>query len=244
MVTTQLEATSMEALWERNDPDAVDEEASPVLANIPMPSKDFEKLVLAHLGMLYAVALRLTRNPTDAQDLTQNCLVKVLRFHDKFKFGTYIKAWMLMILRNTFINEYRRRKRSPFFVELTGYEGAVNSISDPEVAYYRVEEGSDDQMELLDDEVKSAIESLPEQFRLAVIMADLRDNSYKEIAVAMGCPLGTVMSRLYRGRKILRLRLYDYAKTRRLANQHHVKYSPESGTPKQRTALSSDALQQ
>ena len=180
-------------------------------------SSEFEELVLQHLDMLYAVALRLTRNPTDAQDLTQNTIVKALRFHDKFQEGTYIKAWLLTILRNTFINEYRRKVRRPTLVELSGMEPAEETAPDPEVGGYEPREpNSSDLLELLDDEVKHAIESLPDDFRQAVIMADLEDMSYKEIADAMECPLGTVMSRLYRGRKLLRERLYDYARDRRI----------------------------
>lgn len=185
-------------------------------------SREFEKLVLQHLDMLYAVALRLTRNATDAQDLTQNTVVKALRFHNRFKDGTYIKAWLLTILRNTFINEYRRRVRRPYFVELSGSEAAASTAPDPDIAYEPAEENAVDLLELLDDEVKEAVESLPEDFRLAVIMADLEDKSYKEIAEAMGCPLGTVMSRLYRGRKLLRQRLYNYAKERRLVAKKGV----------------------
>jgi len=187
-----------------------------VTEDVPSRSKEFERLVLEHLDMLYAVALRLTRNPTDAQDLTQNTIVKALRFHNRFKDGTYIKAWLLTILRNTFINEYRRRVRRPDFVELTGSEAAANTAPDPDIAFEPAEDSSTDLLELLDDEVKEAVESLPEDFRLAVIMADLKNKSYKEIAEAMDCPLGTVMSRLYRGRKLLRQRLYDYAKEHRL----------------------------
>lgn len=180
-------------------------------------SAEFEELVLQHLDMLYAVALRLTRNPTDAQDLTQNTVVKALRFHDKFQEGTYIKAWLLTILRNTFINEYRRKVRRPTFVELSGTEPAEETAPDPEVGGYDpAQVDSEDLMELLNDEVKNAVVSLPDDFRQAVIMADMEDMSYKEIAEAMNCPLGTVMSRLYRGRKLLRERLYDYAKDRRI----------------------------
>ena len=183
-------------------------------------SKEFERLVLEHLDMLYAVALRLTRNPTDAQDLTQNTIVKALRFHNRFKDGTYIKAWLLTILRNTFINEYRRRVRRPDFVELTGSEAAANTAPDPDIAFEPAEDSSTDLLELLDDEVKEAVESLPEDFRYAVIMADLKNKSYKEIAEVMNCPLGTVMSRLYRGRKLLRQRLYAYAKEHRLVGDN------------------------
>jgi len=179
-------------------------------------SKDFEELVLEHLDMVYAVALRLTRNTTEAQDLTQNTVVKALRFHNKFQQGTYIKAWLLTILRNTFINEYRRKARRPTFVELTGAEPAENRAPDPRVGYQPVEHAPGGLLELLDDEVRQAVESLPEDFRRTVIMADIEDLSYKEISQRMGCPLGTVMSRLHRGRRLLRERLHDYARDRRL----------------------------
>ena len=179
-------------------------------------SIEFENLVLEHLDMLYAVALRLTHNAADAEDLTQNTVVKALRFHDKFKEGTYIKAWLLTILRNTFINEYRRRARRPTFVELTGAEPAPQLGPDPNIPLQAEDGQTNDLLELLDDEVRLAIESLPNDFRIAVIMADLEDKSYKEIADAMECPLGTVMSRLYRGRKLLRDQLEEYARQRRV----------------------------
>ncbi len=182
-------------------------------------SNEFEELVLEHMDMLYAVALKLTRNATDAEDLTQNTVVKALRFHDKFAEGTYIKAWLLTILRNTFINEYRRKVRRPTFVELSGAEAAKNTAPDPSVPYEPEEQSPSELFELLDDEVKLAVESLPEDFKQAVIMADLEDKSYKEIAEAMDCPLGTVMSRLYRGRKLLRDRLREYAEDRRLVGR-------------------------
>lgn len=164
--------------------------------------------------MLHAVALRLTRNAADAEDLTQNALVKALRFHDKFRDGTYIKAWLLTILRNTFINEYRKRSRTPLSVELTGAETAEVGAQAPPNA-----DRVNDMLELLDDEVREAIDELPKDFRDAVIMADLEELSYKEIAEYMGCPIGTVMSRLYRGRKILRERLADYAQNLRLSGK-------------------------
>lgn len=179
-------------------------------------SKEFEDLVLEHMEMLYAVALRLTRNISDAQDLTQNTIVKALRFHGRFEEGTYIKAWLLTILRNTFINEYRRKVRLPIFVEISGTEQAIERTTDPEIAYEPLGHSTEDLFELLDDKVKKAIEELPEDFRSAVIMADLEDKSYKEIAEIMGCPLGTVMSRLYRGRKLLREQLGDYARDHRI----------------------------
>lgn len=163
--------------------------------------------------MLYAVALRLTRNPAEAEDLTQNTLLKALRFHDKFEKGSYIKAWLLTILRNTFINEYRRKVRRPSLVELTGSEAAKDKSPDPEVQYDPGGRKYQDVIELLDDNVHAAIDKLPHEFRLPVIRADIEDKSYKEIAEEMECPLGTVMSRLYRGRKLLRKELGEYALT-------------------------------
>jgi RNA polymerase sigma-70 factor, ECF subfamily len=182
-------------------------------------SQAFEEEVLQHLDMMHAVALRLTRNMADAEDLTQNTLVKALRFHDRFKEGTYIKAWLLTILRNTFINEYRRKARRPAQVELSGTEAVDGKFIDPEVPLEMDRDRREDLMELLDDEVKAAIEALPDDFRGTVIMADLEDRSYKQIAEIMDCPLGTVMSRLYRGRKLLRETLKEYAQDRRLAGQ-------------------------
>ena len=168
--------------------------------NTKRRSQEFEQLVLEHMDMLYAVALRLTRNPADAQDLTQNTVVKALRFHDKFKKGTYIKAWLLTILRNTFINDYRRKARRPTFVELSGAEPSRDTSPDPEINYEPPEKTGSELLELLDDEVKHAVETLPQDFRQAVIMADLEDMSYKEIAVILDSPLGTVESSLHNAR--------------------------------------------
>jgi RNA polymerase sigma-70 factor (ECF subfamily) len=188
--------------------------AKPVERRLVQRSKEFEEQVLEHMDMLHAVALRLTRNAADAEDLTQNTLVKALRFHEKFKEGTYIKAWLLTILRNTFINEYRKRSRTPMSVELTGAEAA-----EPTALPLGEHDRLRNMMELLDDEVREAVEALPEDFRNAVIMADLEERSYKEIADFMGCPIGTVMSRLYRGRKILREKLSLYASSVRLSGK-------------------------
>ena len=174
-------------------------------------TENFEAQIIEHMGMMRAVALKLTRDPIDADDLVQNTVLKALRFHDKFKEGTYIKAWLLTILRNSFINEYRRKTRRPVSVELTGNESAQDSASDPEIPLVRKENTGEELLECVGDEVNAAMENLPVAFRIPVIMADLEDKSYKEIAAYVGCPLGTVMSRLYRGRQILREQLRDYA---------------------------------
>ncbi len=200
----------MKNLAHKEDFDAAD---APVTASTRSPA--FDELVLSHLDMLYAVAMKLTRNAADAEDLTQNTIVKALRFHDKFREGSYIKAWLLTILRNTFINEYRRKVRRPSQVPLTGTEPAPEPSPDPVGRRY------EDVLELLDDQVRRAIEELPGDFRDAVIMADIEDKSYKEIADKMQRPIGTVMSRLFRGRKLLREKLGDYAAEHGVGRPQH-----------------------
>jgi RNA polymerase sigma-70 factor, ECF subfamily len=171
----------------------------------------FDELLLEHLDLLFAVAMKLTRNADDAEDLVNNTLLKALRFHDKFKEGTYIKAWLLTILRNTYINQYRQRARRPSQVELSGTEESKGDYPEPGLRYTPKSENYSDVMELFEDKVRVAVDTLPIEFRKVVIMADVEDRSYKDIAKALECPIGTVMSRLYRGRKILRTQLHDYA---------------------------------
>lgn len=171
----------------------------------------FDELLLEHLDLLFAVGMKLTRNADDAEDLVNNTVLKALRFHDKFKEGTYIKAWLLTILRNTYINQYRQRVRRPSQVELSGTEESKEAYPDPALRYLPKSESYADVMELFEDKVRVAVDTLPIEFRKVVIMADVEDRSYKDIAAALDCPIGTVMSRLYRGRKILRTQLHDYA---------------------------------
>lgn len=170
----------------------------------PKWSAQFEALVLENMDALYSLALRLTRNPTDAQDLLQDAVMRALRFHHKFKEGTYIKAWLLTIVRNTFINDYRKKARRPTLVEWTGAEPEVNIEIDPDMGFFPEALRKKEILEFLGDETWQAVDALPEGHRRTVIMADLQNMSYKEIAIEMDCPLGTVMSRLHRGRRLLR----------------------------------------
>ena len=167
-------------------------------------SEAFEREIVEHMETLYGVALRLTRDPAEARDLQQDALVRALRFHDKFKEGTYTKAWLLTILRNIFINEYRKKARRPTQVELSGAEHLTSNEADREMGYFPRELKSHHILEYLGDDVRRAVDSLPERNRRTLIMADLQDMSYKEIAEEMECPLGTVMSRLHRGRRLMR----------------------------------------
>ena len=165
---------------------------------------EFERELSAHMDVMYAAALHLTRNAADAKDLLQDAMVRALRFHDRYQPGTYLKAWLLTILRNTFINNYRRRSRRPLEVELKDAEFVTRAGPDREMGFVPKATRAEDLLECLGDETRIAIEALPETHRRTVIMADLQDMTYREIAVELGCPLGTVMSRLHRGRRLLR----------------------------------------
>ena len=173
--------------------------------------QEFEELALAHLDPLYSAALRLTKNERDAEDLVQDTCMRAYRFFDKFERGTNIKAWLFKILTNTFINRYRRKVKERSVVEGVEREAvherfvsrdATDFAANPEQYFFD---------RLLSDDVLRAIDALPIDFRLVVILADLQEFSYKEIAEILECPVGTVMSRLFRGRKLLQKTLKEYA---------------------------------
>ncbi len=172
---------------------------------------EFEALTLEHMDTLYGAALRLTRSPKDAEDLVQDTYLKAFRFFDSFEKGTNIKAWLFKIQTNTFINKYRRKVKEREVAEapaedivLDRFVSAeqVRALQDPEGDFFG---------QLLSDEVVEALEQVPVDFRMVVILADIQGFSYKEIAEIVGCPVGTVMSRLFRGRRILQKHLFDYA---------------------------------
>jgi RNA polymerase sigma-70 factor (ECF subfamily) len=171
----------------------------------------FETSLLDHIEGLYAVAFRLTKHSLDAEDLVQDSLVKAIRARDQYQPGTNLKAWLFKILTNTFINRFHRGGLERSVLEgpdadplVDGWVGAstMRSLRDPEAQALRP---------IVQKEIGRALDQLPEEFRLAVLLADVEELSYKEIADVMGCPVGTVMSRLYRGRKLLQQRLYDHA---------------------------------
>jgi RNA polymerase sigma-70 factor, ECF subfamily len=180
----------------------------------------FAEQAMEHMGSLYSAALRMTRNAADAEDLVQETYLKAYRGFGGFEEGTNLKAWLYRILTNTFINTYRAKKRRPDETELEEVEDLYlyRRLGGLEAATA----GRSAEDELLewftDSEVKEAVESLPEQFRLAVLLADVEGFSYKEIAEILDVPIGTVMSRLHRGRKSLQKRLYDFAAGRRLVD--------------------------
>src|SRR2546422_1799094 len=181
----------------------------------------FAEQAMEFMSSLYTAALRMTRNPADAEDLVQETYLKAYRAFGSFQEGTNIKAWLYRILTNTFINSYRARKRRP----------EQSDIEDVEDLYlYRrlgAEEtapagrSAEDQVleHFTESEIKEALESLPEQFRIAVLLGDVEGFSYKEIAEILDIPIGTVMSRLHRGRKALQKRLYEFGRQRGLLGE-------------------------
>ena len=175
----------------------------------------FETDVMPFVPQLYSAALRMTRNPADAEDVLQEALLKAFRGYGTFKAGTNLKAWLYRILTNTFINKYRKQTRRPAEVELGDLEdlylfkrigsdlgGATRSAEDEALDMF------------VDEDIKKAVEDLPENFRLPVILADVEGFSYKEIAEITDVPIGTVMSRLHRGRKALQRALWRTAEER------------------------------
>ena len=173
---------------------------------------DFERQALVHVDALYGAAYRLTRNARDAEDLVQDSLLRAYKFWDSFQQDSNCKAWLLRIVTNTFINEYQRRKRSREVLDAaTAEQDATDGVL---VQTSARDKQSPDQAMLsasVSDDVQRALEQLPDDFRTAVILCDMQGLSYKEIADIMETPVGTVMSRLFRGRKLLAAALKDFA---------------------------------
>jgi RNA polymerase sigma-70 factor (ECF subfamily) len=173
---------------------------------------EFERQALVHTDALYGAAYRLTRNARDAEDLVQDSLLRAYRFWDSFEQDSNCKAWLLRIVTNTFINEYQRKKRSR---EVLDAASAEQDATDGVLVHAESKERQTPERTLLDrsvsDDVQRALESLPDDFRTAVVLCDVQGLSYKEIADIMQTPVGTVMSRLFRGRKLLAAALRDFA---------------------------------
>jgi len=182
----------------------------------------FEQEALQYARQLYSAAMRMTRNPADAEDLVQETYLKAYRAFHTFEEGTNLKAWLYRILTNTFINKYRKESRRPSEVDLGDVEdlymyrriGSSGELS--RTTEDRVLDG------LVEEDIKRAVEDLPENFRIPVLLADLEGFSYKEIAEILDIPIGTVMSRLHRGRKAMQKALWDYASKRGLLPEDAV----------------------
>jgi RNA polymerase sigma-70 factor, ECF subfamily len=179
---------------------------------------DFENVAMEHLPSLYSAAMRMTHNPADAEDLVQEVYLKAYRGYGGFEEGTNLKAWLFRILTNTYINMYRAKKRRPeqseldevedlyLYQRLGGAEAVAASRTAEDIALESFTE----------TEVQEAVDALPEAFRIPVLLADVEGFHYKEISEILDIPIGTVMSRLHRGRKALQKALFEFAVERRL----------------------------
>jgi len=171
---------------------------------------EFEAEALPHMDVLYNFALRTAGNENDARDLLQETYLKAYRFWDKYEKGTNIRAWLFRIMKNSYINRYRKETKEPDKVDYDDIENFYNSIraqsTDPNDLQQQLYGN------LLGDEVTKALQSLPDDFRTVVILCDIEGLTYEEIAEFIECPIGTVRSRLHRGRKLLQEKLYDYAR--------------------------------
>lgn len=177
--------------------------------------KGFEREAVPHLDALYGTALRMTKDEQDAEDLVQEAMLKAYRYFDRYESGTNCKAWLFKIMTNTFINRYRKTKKRREFLVDDDYRPLQERAEAPAANPFVDDFGEDEErlyFKVFGDEVKEALEAMPVDFRMVVLLADLQDFAYKEIAEIMDCPIGTVMSRLYRGRRMLQAGLEEYAR--------------------------------
>jgi RNA polymerase sigma-70 factor, ECF subfamily len=183
--------------------------------------REFEELFLPLLDNLYSIALRMTRNEKDAEDLVQESYLKAFRFFHRFERGTNARAWILTILTNTFRTRYRKKKAEPNMVDFEAVENFC--LADEMVKEITAADKSEAQgakvvtsilKEYVSDDIIKALESVPDQFRVAVLLSDVEGFSYQEISEILGISVGTVKSRIFRGRKILQKQLWDFAKQR------------------------------
>jgi RNA polymerase sigma-70 factor (ECF subfamily) len=174
----------------------------------------FEQQALVHMDLLYNTAVQMTHNVSDGEDLVQETFVRAYRFFDKFTPGTNCKAWLFRIMRNLFINSFRKRAREPQRVNFDDVEPILQARPPAEVA--AMDLGNLDRVfeQLVEDDVKAALDQLPDEFRMVTVLSDIEGFTYREIAEIMQCPIGTVRSRLSRARRFLQKKLYGFARER------------------------------
>ncbi|MEX1010972.1 MAG: sigma-70 family RNA polymerase sigma factor [Balneolaceae bacterium] len=174
--------------------------------------QDFHEEILPHLDALYNFALRLTTEPNDAEDLVQDSIVKAYRFFSSYEKGTNAKAWLFRILKNSYINNYRRKSKKPQEVDYDEVATFYETIRAERTESSDLEDKMFSQ--LIDDDLTNALEDLPEDFRTVVLLCDVEEFTYEEIANMLDVPIGTIRSRLHRGRNLLKVQLEEYARKR------------------------------
>lgn len=176
--------------------------------------QEFENEAIPHLPALKSFALKLTNDPEEADDLVQDTMLKAFRFFDQFERGTNSKAWLFQIMKNSFINNYRKNSKEPDKIDYEDVQNFYENIQAEDVKTVHFE--TDAFHDILDDEIANALSALPDDFRTVVFLSDIEGYSYEEIADFIDVPLGTVRSRLHRARKMLYALLYTYAEERKL----------------------------
>lgn len=192
--------------------------------------REFERAALEHLDALYGVALRLARDEQNAQDLVQDTYVRALRYYDRFQWGTNIRAWLLRILTNTFINRYRQAQRERQLTDGVQAEPAQEALLSSQSIWQLRDPENHVMGGLLREELNKAVDELPAEFKMTIILADVYGFSYREIAEIIDRPIGTVMSRLHRARKALQIRLMDQAIAAGLVSRDDEKLGRQGAT--------------
>ncbi len=175
-------------------------------------SWDFQGAAMPYLDSLYNTAYRMARNSEDAEDLVQETYLKAYKYYDKFQEGTNFKAWLFKILKNTFINSYRKKQQTPPESDFSEIEDSFERLVSDEVSSRTRSPEDEFLANVLDAEIQKALEALPSDFRVVVLLADIEGFTYKESAEILDVPVGTVMSRLYRGRRLLEAAMLKYAR--------------------------------
>ena len=197
---------------------------------------DFEAAALPHLDALYNMAYRLTRNPEDAEDLIQETFFKAYKYYDKFEEGTNLKAWLFRIMKNSFINGYRKRQSQPPESAFSDIEESFENVMVDDSG--TIKNPEEEILEsVLDEDVQQALDALRDDYRMVILLVDLEGFSYKEAAEILEVPVGTVMSRLYRGRRVLEKTLLDYARNHGYmrGGPPKMRTRPEDRTPRSRS---------